>query len=420
MLESVRIAAWLVALCAAGWAGAAHAEPVRETVAALRADAAEAARSGDVEGARRALLANAALQPGHPWLLVQQAALDARAGDVDALAARLHALADTGATRDVAGLREAFGELADQPAVSDALARLVRNAQPVGRLSQVARVTDASLLSEGVARASDGRLFVSSVAQRRVLVGRERGGFGVFADTGLGGVFGMAADEARGLLWLATGVAPQTLLAADTPRASALVALDLETGAERARLVVPAGGRIADLALAPDGSVYAADADQPVIYRAAGPDGALTVFTRSDLFYSLQGLVWTQDALYAADYGRGLFRIDARGGVRTVAQPHAASLIGLDGLSARGAQIIAVQNGFSPARLVALTLNADGDAVTEVSVLASGHAELIEPTLGVVDADRFIFVADAQWAVFDPEAQGAEARPLTLMSVALP
>lgn len=394
------------------------AEPFAERVQALRANAFANLEAGDVEGAVRELEADLALQPGHAGLLGRLGLWEAARGDLEAAAARVAAVADTGGTLNVDALREELGANADAPAFAGVFERLAANAEPVGAAETVAVVDDPDLLVEGVAVASDGAVFVTTIVGRAILrraPGAET--FEVFADRddGLFSVSGIGLDETNGLLWVATRGFGQTPLDDGEEAATALVAFDLATGEVRARLAPndeedaelnPPG--LADLTVAPDGTVYVSDPENARVMRAAGVAGPLEVFVASDALMSPQGLAVVGDRLYVADYGRGLFVADrAAGALRAVAAPDDASLIGMDGLAAApDGSLVAVQNGFRPNRVVRIHLDDSGARIASVDVLAAALPEFDEPTLGQVVDGRFVFVAESQWPSF-PEA-GAE------------
>jgi hypothetical protein len=72
-------------------------------------------------------------------------------------------------------------------------------------------------------------------------------------------------------------------------------------------------------------------------------------------------------------------------------------LDGIDGLTAFRGDLIAIQNGTSPRRILFLRLDRSGSRITAVRVLESANPEWGEPTLGFARGDEFVYVADAQW-----------------------
>ena len=123
---------------------------------------------------------------------------------------------------------------------------------------------------------------------------------------------------------------------------------------------------------------------------------------------SLQGAVVAPDlgALLVADHANGLLRVDlATRVVRLLASPPGTTLIGLDGLTrATNGDLLAIQNGLHPTRVLRLVLDASGEAVTAVLVLESAHLNMPSPSLGCLATDGdFFFIGNAGWSRFEGE-----------------
>ena len=111
-------------------------------------------------------------------------------------------------------------------------------------------------------------------------------------------------------------------------------------------------------------------------------------------------------ALIVADYGSGLHRIDlATGEDEPITEPDAFTLTGIDGVVADGGDLIVIQNGSLPQRVVRLTLSPDARNVRSARVLlanpklAGGEADLtLGPVAGTGERPAFIFVARSGWA----------------------
>ena len=76
---------------------------------------------------------------------------------------------------------------------------------------------------------------------------------------------------------------------------------------------------------------------------------------------------------------------------------------GIDGLYRHGNELIAIQNGARPHRVVALQLSENGVAISGSRLLASNLEQFDEPTLGVIRGGDFYFVANSHWNRFDRE-----------------
>jgi sugar lactone lactonase YvrE len=253
-------------------------------------------------------------------------------------------------------------------------------------------------LVEGVAwDARRSRLFAATVVSRALLVHDAQGWHGV---EGLeaGSLFGLAVDERRQLLWLASGVVEQTP-SPDTAFRG-LIAVDLATLRPVRRVPVEGAGSPADIVVAADGTVYASDPNSGAIYRARAGDAALQVLVPAGRLRSPQGLVPAADGrrLYVSDYGYGLAMVSlADGAVSRLESDAGTMLDGIDGLVGHNGRLIAIQNGTNPRRILLLTLSRDGNRIAAARVLESNNPDWSEPTLGALHGDDFLYVADAQW-----------------------
>lgn len=289
----------------------------------------------------------------------------------------------------------------------------------VGNSERVFELAGASpLITEGVAYDPGTETFyVSSVHQRKILRVRKDGSsvdFSKGAD-GLWGVFGIRVDDKRRQLWVTTMAAPAMRGFNESDRGrSAIFRYDLESGRLLKKYHLPAGERhaLGDLELDAAGRIYATDSAAPVIYVIDPKKDEIEEFVRSDDFAALQGLTVGPGgkALFVADYSKGIFRIDTTS--REIKQLKPAddiTLLGIDGLYTYGpgGDLIAIQNGVNPNRVVHLSLS--GDRVYRCKTLAAGHPDFMEPTLGVLSGHTLYFVANSQWPLvgekgeIDPE-----------------
>jgi hypothetical protein len=176
-----------------------------------------------------------------------------------------------------------------------------------------------------------------------------------------------------------------------------------------------AGHLLGDLVLTADGTVYATDSLAPVIWRLPPEAKQPEQWLKSEEFQSLQGLAIVAEgkALLISDYANGMFVIDLASRVmRSLAPPPDTTLIGIDGIaSAPDGSVAAVQNGIEPRRVVRLWFDAAGRAVTKLEVLERSHPAMIDPTLGAVVGDRFVFVGNAGWDRFGPGGPSDASAP---------
>jgi len=293
----------------------------------------------------------------------------------------------------------------------DHLNRLMGEAgQPFGDVEVWSTLGEDYPMPEAMAfdKAGD-RIFVGTVRDGLILTSEDGDAWNTWASAGelpeLQAVLDLAVDPQRGHLWVATGNVPyfQGEAREDDVRSS-LLRLDLESGElQREYPLSSGGGRnlLGSLAVAGDGTVFAADTQAPVIYRLE-PDGdELRSYFGHPGFTSLRGMTLNDDdsLLYVADYALGIFVIDAQGGQEAwqLAVPETLNAGGIDGLFWWNDHLVAIQNAITPQRVVRLKLGDDGLGVTSVAPLAAARKEFDMPTFGVMDGQDLYFLAVSHW-----------------------
>ncbi|HYH09829.1 MAG TPA: hypothetical protein VEK11_22460 [Thermoanaerobaculia bacterium] len=293
--------------------------------------------------------------------------------------------------------------------------RMAANTRPAGKARHELRIDRTSLIPEGLAYdAKKKRLFLSSVRTKTIFVIDERGNAQPFATSSYG-IFGMAVDAKRNVLWATTTAVPQVAgYTQEDEGKSALLRIDLESGSVIDALRASDGGahHFGDVAVAPDGEVFVSDSRTPTIYRVAG--NTLDPYVRGN-FTSLQGIAPSATMLFVADYSQGLLAIDRRTrDVLPLKVPNDAGLLGIDGLYlANDSTLIATQNGTNPHRILRIGLSGNRLAVASVETLAANVEGMGDPTLGVLVRNRFFFNANAQWDLFGEDGRIADPLKLT-------
>lgn len=401
---------------------------LQETATELAAEAGRAAQAGDWEAARRSLEAALALKPQHPAYLGGLVRIGLNTGDTELIFDALERMADAGLAVTLSSLGDADESLRTmQPDRYAALdAAMARLRSPDGQAEREATIAYDGLI-EGLAMDIEtDRLFLSSVTGREVLLVEpfDRETYTVFADAedGLYSVFGMAVDSRNRVLWVTTGVLPQTGLPEGESGETALVALDLITGDVYRRYTIEGAQRMADIAVR-DGIVYVTDSGANRVYRLETLNSDLELLSDDPRFAALQGLALAQGGLYVADYALGLWRVDLDDGAATLVRAGSESLIGIDGLGATrdGERLIAVRNGMNPHQVFAIDFAPRGRIVSGTQVLLRGHADFGEPTLLDVEDGRVWLVANSPWGLFPDDGTGpaGPVDPLVVLEIDL-
>jgi sugar lactone lactonase YvrE len=312
------------------------------------------------------------------------------------------------ADADLAALRAA-------PAWSEVIARLERNARPVGSPEPVFTLADSGFVPEDLAYdVPRGRWLVSSVRRGSVVAVDAAGAASDFIPAGAWAVQGMALDASRERLWVATSALPQSPAAApaDSGRA-AILRYHLPSGRLERRYDFPADRPHApgDLTAAANGELYAGDSGSGAVYVIReGADSIATLVPAGVLRSAQQPAVAPNGAeLLVADYSRGIAVVSRRDGtVRWLRPAATVALTGIDGLLVDRGEVIAVQNGVTPHRVIRLRLNPEGTSVLGYDVLLQDPAWIIEPTHAFVGGDTLHVIANSGW---DALADDGSIRP---------
>lgn len=370
--------------------------------------------------------------PGQPAYAGAYAALAARLRDTSESLRALRRLAAMGGTLDLAG--EDFAGIRDAPAVAAAGRQLAANAEPMAGSTLAARLDQPDFYPEGIAADPAGDAwYLGSIRHRKVTRVRRDGSAEdvvIEAQDGLCAVLGVRIDPVRSRLWVTTAALPQMAgyAPADSGR-SGVVAFDLATGRLVARFILPptpGGHLLGDLAIAPNGDVYATDSQDPVIWRIRNGGSEVQEFLRHPGFRSLQGPAVHPSGrtMYVADWSHGVFVVDLNTRrVRLLAAPAGTTTLGIDGLAWHEGALIGVQNGMTPARVVRLALDPAGARITEVTVLDRQPELAPEPTIGTMANGRFYYIANSQWEQYDEAGRlkpGARLEGPRILELRLP
>lgn len=276
---------------------------------------------------------------------------------------------------------------------------LVREpAAPVAASTVFATIpSSAELVESLVIDHETGRMVATSVSRHSVWVGSAGGDWREFAPTGAGNLSGIVLDPARGTLWVAAGHidgGPD-----GNPGFAGLIAMSPE-GAEQRRIAAPPGANLSDIHRAADGTIFASDPLGGGIYRLRPGSDALETLVPPGSFRSPQGLATSADGtrLYVSDYNYGIAIVPLAGKpIQRLATDLPILLDGVDGLWRHGSELIAVQNGTSPMRIVALQLADDGLRIVGQRVLEQANPDWTEPLSGHLGQDALYYVGNGQW-----------------------
>lgn len=401
---SVRFASLvLVCLCSMAVSPAVLADEYRDA----RGELVAAYQAGEFPAMRVAARKALAARPAYPGALFNLALAQMLDDDPVAALETLQDLLAVGVDFGVAGVDEFAGltGLLEWENYAVAVGQLY---EPIGFAEVVATLDAQDFIPEGIAADADGTLYLGSIRHGQLVRLGEKPVTLSTPENGHWSVFGMRFDD-QGGLWFASAAVPQLLGAAEAEGRSGLFRYDpkKETISNRALLPVADDAQVlGDLVIAPDGMLYTTDSLTGALYNFDPDSGEFNIVVERGVFGSPQGLVLDSTAmyLYVADYIGGLYRVRlADGKVEKVRIQANVTDYGIDGLYRHDAELVAIQNGIRPHRVVALTLGEDGLSITAGRTIAANLDEFDEPTLGFVSGDDFYFVANSHWNRFDAE-----------------
>jgi sugar lactone lactonase YvrE len=287
------------------------------------------------------------------------------------------------------------------------------NREPFGEGKVAWTLPRQDLLIESVAwDPSRKQLLVGSAREGKVyLVGKD-GKLAPLvsadAQNGMWAVFDLAVDAGRNVLWVASTAVPhyKGYDAKEDLGLAGLFKFDLKTGKFIKKFLSPSiAGQdffLSTVALGPDGTLYAADGVNNAVYQVR--DDQFRRLFHAPRLASIRGLAVSADGktLYLGDHERGLIGYDlAAGKPFDIPLPKTLALGGVEGVAWYKGDLIVVQNGMEPNRVMRLKLTPDGRAVASVHPLAANKPELTMPTLGTLAGNRFYLIANSQKGNYD-------------------
>ena len=351
--------------------------------------------------AEKSLLA----RPEYPGALFNLALAYALGGNNESSLATLDSLLVKGIDFGADQMDE-FVALRELPGWDTYMRRVKALYEPVGAAEVALHFDDGQFVPEGIAIDEDGDIYLGSI--RKGLLIQSGGETRVLSDRqGHWSVFGMRFHE-DGTLWFASAAVPQLVDVGAEEGSSGLFQLDVGSGEILRSAVLPRIEEkrvLGDLVISGDG-IYTTDSLTGAVYRYDVKSDEFDALVEPGRLGSPQGLVLDQSGefLYVADYIGGLYRLTlADNSLHKVSVPVAVSDYGIDGLYRHGNQLLAIQNGARPHRVVSFALSDDGLSILDHRVVAANLEAFDEPTLGTVQGDDFYFVANSHWNRFDRE-----------------
>jgi len=287
--------------------------------------------------------------------------------------------------------------LRDNPEFSRLVVTLEHNLQPVLVSEHRFTIDQLGLIPEGIAIDHEsGRTFVGSMRSGDIYIVDAAGQLSKFATVRHDGklaAIGLAVDAPRSMLW---AVGTSTWLVEDfdpdAPVRAGAFGFDLATGQLREKFMAenPTNG-FNDVAIAPSGDIFLSG-DALSIIRAGST--AIETIDTSMQIYGSNGIAVRPDGkrLFASSYPVGIAAVHLEtGDSYWLEAPADVSLYGIDGLYWYEGDLIGVQNGVQPWRLIRMQLNDEQTAITHVRLIEFASEDMT-PTTGAIVGDVIHYV----------------------------
>jgi outer membrane protein assembly factor BamB len=268
-----------------------------------------------------------------------------------------------------------------------------------------ARLPDPDMISEDLAYDANGARFLISSVHHGGIYAIANGRTTAFVKPGADsswGIFALGIDAARHALWATTAALPMAARYSPADSGgSALLQYDLRTGALRGRYVAPDSGAhvLGDLVIGSDGAVYVSDGLGSGVYALRPGRDSLQVLVPRGEFRSPQTPALSSDGstLFVPDYSIGIAAVDvASGRISWVTHADSLALIGIDGMYRIGHDLIVVQNGLEPNRILRLTLDPSMRRVVRATTLARG-AKASSLTHATIEGGWLYYITNSGW-----------------------
>ena len=372
-----------------------------------------AARGEDLAALLRDAEAAYAIAPHVPTVQYLLAAAQAANAQPDAALTTLAAMADGGLASNISP-SPAFAGLKDDPRFAELVTRFDANAAPRGviDLAFTAKGLPADFVPESIVRdTANARWLMGSVHLRRIDAVDDAGAAYDFTAPDAGGLLSALGMRLIGdTLWVGSaGFNVSGTIDKSQIGRSGLFEIDAKSGGARRSWWLADDGQehaLGDVLLI-GSDIYTSDSLGGGVYRLAAAREKLESVVEPGLLLSPQGMA-ALDAqrVVIADYPTGLWLLDpATGALQRLLSAKPAALTGLDGLYEHNGDLIAIQNGTNPKRILRIRLDTAGTAIASVDVLAQNLLGWGEPSLATIHDGSLYYIANSQWDRFDANGQ---------------
>jgi DNA-binding beta-propeller fold protein YncE len=158
-----------------------------------------------------------------------------------------------------------------------------------------------------------------------------------------------------------------------------------------------------DVAVAPDGTVYVSDSAAGSVYRLDPKARGFVPHGEPGGMSGANGLAVAPDGKLYVTLSTGIGLVED-GKVQRLPQPDTVVTGAIDGLYWHEGDLLGVQNGCNPGRVIRIRLGEQGRRISGLQVLQSHHHPAFdEPTTGALMGDALYVIANSQVGRFQPD-----------------
>ena len=342
--------------------------------------------------------------PDNPCVLYQTALILAKAGRTDQALATLREMAAKHAGVDPR-VRDGFQSLAGNPEFLRLKREIRHDNAPVLNARPAFTIAEADLLAEGIAWSEKQKRFYLGSVKRKIIEVDPSGharDFVAPADNGLGAVIGLRVDDRRNELW-----AVSEQLSPHPGLVRGVFCYRLSDGKFLTKYPVREGEAdlVNDLAVAPDGVLYATATDSGSLLRIQPGNSAAEIFLPPHSLPDPNGITATLDGRFLFIAGwYAITRVDLKTKETLLLKSSPQIAAGcFDGLYEYRGDLIGIQNCIhDTGRILRLHLNSARDTILSAQVLESYSPRFEGITTGAIAGNHFYFMANTQFHKMGP------------------
>ena len=292
---------------------------------------------------------------------------------------------------------------------------LIRAGDPAGEAELAFEIDSDHAMPSAIAWDESRQRFLVGTARDGTLLAIDEDGsvsklLAATEENGLWSILDIAVDAGNNRLWLSSAGLPQFEAYDDGDAGpTGLFEFELDSLEPVGRYLVPADGidhGLGAIAIAPGGDVYAADRLSATLYRKKADSDVIAPFLVDKELNGFTDIAIspTGARIYLADADRGVLVVDPQNETAVMLESEdSLNQGGIEALFHTGQELILIQSGIQPQRLMALKLDPSGGAVEEIRPMAIALPLFKGLSRGTIRGGTVYYFAED--SVADPEVE---------------